>query len=197
MRATPVLRLMPKTPTVVIDVSRPTAAWRKALPRARVLVRKMAAAALVDGLRKISVRDGRRAMPLEISIVLATDATVRRLNRIYRGQDKATNVLSFPADAPAGSSGLLGDVIIAFGVAATESKAEGKDLSAHLAHLVVHGVLHLLGYDHGKEKDAVIMERLESDIMARMGFADPYAFLPAKSAVKRARTPKRPPRRPS
>jgi probable rRNA maturation factor len=176
MRAT-ATHLMPKASNAIIDMTPPTAAWRKALPRAQTLVRKMAVAALQHGTKKTRAT---RRLPPEVSIVLTTDAAVRRLNCVYRGKDKPTNVLSFPADVPPGTSGLLGDVVIAYGVAARESRAESKELQAHLAHLVVHGVLHLLGYDHEQDKDAVVMERLESDIMARMGFADPYAFLPPK-----------------
>ena len=179
---------MPKVVRAVIDLTPPTAAWRKAMPRAEALVRKMATAALTRTVKK-SPRTA-----FEISVVLTTDAAVRRLNRLYRDKDKPTNVLSFPADAPAGTAGLLGDVVIAYGVTAREAKAEGKALNAHLAHLVVHGVLHLLGYDHAKEKDAVAMERLESDIMARMGFADPYAIL-APTPKKRPRPTSKPARK--
>jgi probable rRNA maturation factor len=108
-----------------------------------------------------------------LSIVLTGDAQVRRLNRQYRGQDKPTNVLSFAAGAEADP--LLGDVVIAFGVTRREAANENKALAAHLTHLVIHGVLHLLGYDHIRDKDAHVMERRESAIMARMGLADPYA----------------------
>ena len=145
-----------------------------------------------DGRHRVAVlaRDG--MLSFELSLVLTTDAAVRRLNRAYRGKDKPTNVLSFPADAPPDVSWLLGDVVIAYGVTRAESKAENKTLEAHLAHLVVHGVLHLLGYDHIQDKDAVVMERLESDIMARMGFADPYAIHapPLRKPVPRKRVPR-------
>jgi len=119
----------------------------------------------------------------EVSIVLADDEQVRRLNRDYRDQDKATNVLSFasldgddmPA-APADGAGpvLLGDIIIAFGVTASEAETEAKSLADHLAHLVVHGMLHLLGHDHMEPDEADRMEALERDILGRMGIADPY-----------------------
>jgi probable rRNA maturation factor len=118
---------------------------------------------------------------LEISLVLADDAMVRDLNGRYRGQDKPTNVLSFatlddeddisPADGPL----MLGDVIVAFETTAREAASEGKSLAAHLSHLVVHGVLHLLGYDHQDDAEAEEMEAAERSILAGLGIADPYA----------------------
>lgn len=122
----------------------------------------------------------------EVSIVLADDEQVRCLNRDYRGQDKPTNVLSFASldgdDVPHGhpdNSGpvLLGDVIIAFGVTASEATAEAKSLSDHLSHLVVHGILHLLGHDHMEPDEAERMEALERTVLGRMGIADPYEEL--------------------
>lgn len=116
----------------------------------------------------------------EMSLVLADDAMVRELNRQYRGQDKPTNVLSFAAlddeDAPETEDGplLLGDVIIAYETTAAEAEAEDKALSDHLSHLVVHGVLHLLGFDHMEEDEAQEMEGLESSILGMLGIADPY-----------------------
>ena len=118
---------------------------------------------------------------VELSVVLTDDRAVRRLNRDWRGQDKPTNVLSFPAQngmparhLPRGVPVLLGDVVVACGVAATEAAAQGKTLRAHLAHLVVHGVLHLLGHDHEADADAERMEALEAKILRRMGIANPY-----------------------
>jgi len=170
---------------VIIDITAPSVAWRKALPRAAALARTAAEAALEHGLAKAPMRKALGpTLPLEVSIALTTNAAVRTLNRTYRGKDKPTNVLSFPAEAPPGESWLLGDVVVAYGVAAAEARTESKKLAAHLTHLVIHGVLHLLGYDHDNDHDAAVMERLEITIMARMGFADPYATLPA---AKRAR----------
>ncbi len=159
-----------KAPAHIIDISAPTAAWLRALPRAAAVARRAAAAAL-EGQRKAC----------ELSIVLTGDAVVRRLNRRYRRKDKPTNVLSFPAGAEAAP--LLGDVVIAFGVTRREAASENKALTAHLTHLVIHGVLHLLGYDHLRDTDAVVMERRESAIMARLGLPDPYADVGANAAV--------------
>ena len=121
--------------------------------------------------------------PLEIAIVLADDAAVRRLNRDYRGVDRPTNVLSFPLAAESGADAfaaqgapiLLGDIVLAYETVTTEAVQQGKRPEDHLRHLVVHGVLHLLGYDHGEDSDAKEMERLEASILAQFGIADPYA----------------------
>ncbi|MGB1547075.1 MAG: rRNA maturation RNase YbeY, partial [Alphaproteobacteria bacterium] len=117
--------------------------------------------------------------PAELSLALVDDACIRGLNRDYRGRDMATNVLAFAEEAvPDGGIGLprfLGDVAVAFETTAGEAKAQAKTLSDHLSHLVVHGVLHLLGYDHGAAKPAEEMEGLEREILARLGIADPYA----------------------
>jgi probable rRNA maturation factor len=92
------------------------------------------------------------------------------LNTHFRGKNKPTNVLSFPSSDPA----YLGDIAIAYGVVAREAKAQKKRIKAHAAHLAVHGVLHLLGFDHEIETDAVVMEGLETRILATLGLADPY-----------------------
>ena len=110
----------------------------------------------------------------DFAILLADDRTLRRLNRDFRGKDKATNVLSFPAAAAA----YQGDIAIAYGVTRREAKAVGKSFADHAAHLVVHGVLHLAGHDHQRPKDAKVMEALEVKILARFGIADPYAIMP-------------------
>jgi probable rRNA maturation factor len=110
-------------------------------------------------------------------VVLTDNRTSRRLNRTWRGKDKPTNVLSFPAGGEAGprdAPRLLGDVVLAGGVVAAEAEAQGKRLSAHLTHLVVHGVLHLLGHDHERDRDAERMEALEIRILRRLGVANPY-----------------------
>ena len=116
-----------------------------------------------------------------LSLVLADDRLVQRLNRDFRGRDAPTNVLSFPnlgADAPPDLPGAepaaLGDVVLARETLLREAAAQRKSPADHLAHLVVHGVLHLLGYDHERESDARVMERLEVEVLADLGVADPY-----------------------
>lgn len=109
----------------------------------------------------------------ELSVLLCDDATIRGLNRDWRGKDKATNVLSFPADAAARDF-TLGDIVVAFETAQAEAEAEARPLDAYLTHLVVHGLFHLLGYDHETEAEAEAMERLESRSLARLGVASPY-----------------------
>ena len=112
----------------------------------------------------------------EVSVVLTDDAEQRELNRQWRGFDKSTNVLSFPQIEPfAPVSGLLGDITLARETVAKEAEEMGISFEAHFTHLVVHGFLHLLGYDHIEEEDAEEMEGLESEILASLGIADPYA----------------------
>jgi probable rRNA maturation factor len=106
-----------------------------------------------------------------LTILLADDAKLEALNARFRGKPKPTNVLSFPA----GSDAYLGDVAIAYGVTAQEAQACGKSIHDHALHLAVHGVLHLLGYDHESAREARIMEPLEIAILAKLGIADPYA----------------------
>ena len=152
-----------------IDLAMPCAAWRKALPRVAQLVAAAAQGALAQGGAK-------RAAAIEISIVLADDQVVRGLNRRWRGKDSPTNVLSFASGeaARAGRPLLLGDVVLAYETVAREAKAQGKPLADHLRHLVTHGVLHLLGFDHVAEAEALRMERLERSVLARLGVPDPY-----------------------
>lgn len=111
----------------------------------------------------------------EISVLLCDDAEIRALNRQWRGFDKPTNVLSFPAAGPAHADMPLGDIAIAFEIAARESEDGGKTLADHVTHLGVHGVLHLLGCDHETIADAEAMEMRERNILAALGIADPYA----------------------
>jgi probable rRNA maturation factor len=113
---------------------------------------------------------------LEATLLLTDDAAVRELNRQWRGQDKPTNVLSFPADmaSPPGEPRHLGDIALAYETLAREAEAEGKTLANHMAHLVVHGVLHLLGHDHESEGEAEEMERAEVEALAALGIPDPY-----------------------
>jgi probable rRNA maturation factor len=106
----------------------------------------------------------------ELTILLTDSRKLRALNARFRGKDKATNVLSFPAEEP----GYLGDIAIAYGVAASQARREKKTLIDHASHLALHGALHLLGYDHQTVREAGKMEALETKLLARLGIADPY-----------------------
>lgn len=111
----------------------------------------------------------------EVTVRIVDEAESRELNHTYRGKDKPTNVLSFPFEAPPGLElPLLGDLVICRQVVEAEAVEQGKTLDAHWAHMVVHGSLHLLGYDHIEDEEAEEMEQLERDIMQELGFADPY-----------------------
>ena len=117
----------------------------------------------------------------EVSVKLTDDAEVRRLNKSWRGKDRPTNVLSFPMldeGAPLGEPGgdlLLGDIVLAHGVCAREAGEKGVSVADHARHLVVHGMLHLLGYDHERgEAEAEAMEEIERRALASLGVADPY-----------------------
>jgi probable rRNA maturation factor len=110
----------------------------------------------------------------ELAIVLTDNAAMRLLNRVWRGVDAATNVLSFPNRSVGGETALIGDLVLAYETVAAEARQEGKPFAHHLAHLAVHGFLHLLGYDHERERDAAAMERLEREILHRLAIPDPF-----------------------
>ncbi|MBI3701280.1 MAG: rRNA maturation RNase YbeY [Afipia sp.] len=117
----------------------------------------------------------------ELAIMLTDDEGIRTLNKNWRGIDKPTNVLSFPALQPTGPRDddmprMLGDIAIAYQTTRAEADAESKPFENHLSHLAVHGFLHLIGYDHEKDSDAEIMEELERKILAQLGIPDPYAI---------------------
>ncbi len=113
--------------------------------------------------------------PCEIAIKIVDSEESRALNAEYRGIDKATNILSFPLDAgQVAGPLLLGDLALCAEVVRREAAEQGKTVSAHFAHMVVHGVLHLLGYDHIEPGPAEEMEQIERDILRTMGFSDPY-----------------------
>ncbi len=109
----------------------------------------------------------------EVSLVLTDDASIRALNRNYRSKDKPTNILSFPTiEAP----GLLGDIILARETIIAEAQRADKRLPDHLTHLIIHGLLHLLGYDHIQAQEADIMEAIEIKALAKLGIANPYVL---------------------
>lgn len=140
--------------------------WR-AVPKIAALIRRAARAALATVPRGTG----------SVSVLLADDEEIRRLNAEFRGKDSATNVLSFPAaEIPGDPEPVLGDIVLAFETCLREAEAERKTIEAHLAHLVVHGVLHLTGFDHETEKEAEAMEGRERAILASLGIADPYAI---------------------
>lgn len=149
---------------MTIEIAIESARWNE-LSEAEAAVRSAIEAALADCGEENA----------EVSVALAGDERIRELNRQWRGKDSATNVLSFPAaDGPAAEPRFLGDVILAFETIESEAAAEAKPLAHHVAHLAVHGTLHLLGYDHENDSDAERMERRERHILARIGIPDPY-----------------------
>jgi probable rRNA maturation factor len=122
----------------------------------------------------------------ELAVVLTDDAAIRLLNRDWRGIDAATNVLSFPAPRVGAGPLLLGDIVLAYETLAREARRDGKLFAHHLAHLVVHGFLHLNGFDHARADEAKAMERLERAILQRLDIGDPY-----RERAGRARARKR------
>lgn len=149
--------------------------WRRVLADVAKQVTQAARLALADEL----LRQGRGTGGFVAEITLAADRDLQALNRNWRQQDKPTNVLAFPGfdpdDLPAQGPAELGDVILAYETCAREAEAAGKSLNDHMMHLVVHGLLHLLGHDHLDDDEAALMEGRETEILARLGIADPYA----------------------
>jgi probable rRNA maturation factor len=125
----------------------------------------------------------------ELAIVLTNDSAIRLLNRDWRGKDAATNVLSFPAPNASGAPPHIGDIVLAYETIAREAREEGKPFAHHVAHLTVHGFLHLNGYDHERSKDADEMEQLEREILRQLAIPDPYRS-PDKSLAKTAKKPR-------
>jgi probable rRNA maturation factor len=174
----------PAQSAIEIDVIVASARWKepkKAEAAVRRAVSRAAAALSTSGT--------------ELAIVLADDSAIRLLNRDWRDVDAATNVLSFPGADAHGRH--LGDIVLAFETIAREARAEKKPFAHHLAHLAVHGFLHLIGYDHERDKDAEAMERTERGILRQLAIPDPYRprAKTAKSQARRqsasrAKTPK-------
>jgi len=157
-----------------LDVEVQFAARRPWVPVPAAL-RRWARAAHDAALARSRPTAGVTAAPTRLCIRVVGAAAGRRLNAGYRGKDKPTNVLSFPAsEVERKLDGALGDLVICAPVVAAEARAQGKAAAAHWAHLVVHGVLHLHGYDHGSARTARVMEGLEVEILRGFGYQDPY-----------------------
>lgn len=159
-----------------IEIAAPCADWREHCPDAEAIAVLAARRTLAAGMAARPFAPGGRIV---IDLRLTDDAEQQKLNRIYRGKDAPTNVLSFPlaepgAAAPQGAPVLLGDVVLAFETARREAAEQNKALADHLRHLVVHGVLHLLGFDHASEPEAAEMEAREIEILAGLGVQHPY-----------------------
>jgi probable rRNA maturation factor len=159
-----------------IDVELACARWTQFCPLAESLARGAAELALARGTTDLGL-----TWPgtVELGIIFAGAAGQRQLNRDYRGQDEPTNVLAFPVweagtRLPPGAPVLLGDVVLALETVTQEAAEQEKSLADHLVHLTVHGVLHLLGYDHVTQRAAATMESLERSILAELGVPDPY-----------------------
>lgn len=151
----------------------------------------------IDGLEALIGRAARAAAEavatpgdgrIEVSLLLTSDKEIAALNAAYRGREGPTNVLSFPQAAPTGDSAtavpepaparLIGDIVLAYETVDREARTSGKEINDHIAHLVVHGMLHLFGYDHEEDAEAEEMEGLEARILATIGIADPYGGAP-------------------
>jgi probable rRNA maturation factor len=154
---------------LTLDISVPSPLWRR-LPRAGAIARKTITAAAA------SAKERGPGEGSDVSLCLADDSALRALNLSWRGIDKPTNVLSFPA-APGrpGEATTLGDIALAYETLTREADDLGVSLADHYRHLLVHGFLHLIGYDHETDAEAERMEALETQILARLGVADPYA----------------------
>ncbi|MET0183454.1 MAG: rRNA maturation RNase YbeY [Caulobacterales bacterium] len=148
---------MPKPAKLQVEISATHLAWR----RQRALARRV--------LQVAAAEEGRTGA---VSLLLGDDGAVAALNRDFRGKDRPTNVLSFPA---AGQSDSWGDIALAAETVAREAQAQGKTFENHTSHLLIHGFLHLLGYDHEIDEEAEQMEARERAILAKLGIADPYA----------------------
>ena len=149
-----------------IEISRNSEGWPEGLDA-------RAEEAVLEALRQSKAKVTGAA---ELSVVLTDDEEQRELNRDWRGMDKSTNVLSFPQIEPFGEvSGILGDIIMARETLEREAAEMGVSFEDHFTHLMVHGFLHILGYDHIEDDQALVMESLETQILASLGVADPYA----------------------
>jgi probable rRNA maturation factor len=154
-------RTAPKT--LKIDVIVDSYLW-KDVHKVRSIVRRVVAQAAAT----------LSTTPAELAIVLTDDSAIRSLNRLWRGLDAATNVLSFPTKPIRGEASHLGDIVLAYETIAREARTQRKPLAHHVAHLAVHGFLHLVGHDHEREAEAAAMEQAERTILRQVAIPDPY-----------------------
>jgi probable rRNA maturation factor len=167
--------------SVTVELTIEDPSWT-ALGDVQCLVERAVEAALAEA--GVMPEDG-----TELSCLLCDDPVMRALNQQWRGTDRSTNVLSFPAAGP-GAERMLGDIVLAYGTVSLEAAVEGRAIQDHVAHLIVHGTLHLVGQDHEAEADAEAMEALEIRAMARLGLADPYAgSVPERGAMPLGEAP--------
>ena len=171
-----------------INLDQASAKWKRAFPLMHKKIEQAASCAFMQAKKPAAFK--RRIF--EINIILADDANIKVLNKNYRGKNKATNVLSFPQINlekfrrtsldifPLKNTIPLGDVVLAFQTIRAECVEQNKSIENHVIHLITHGILHLLGYDHMRVQDAKIMEKLECDILESLGYPDPYHESPAK-----------------
>lgn len=161
---------------IVVDILAESALWGEAETWRDDVETAVAMAA--------SAADAEIADEAELSLLLTDDAAIRVLNRDHRGLDKPTNVLSFPQDDPEADAygPLLGDIVVAHETVMREAVEEGISFREHFLHMIVHGFLHLVGYDHMNDDEAEEMEGLETAILARLGIANPYADAPMGGA---------------
>jgi probable rRNA maturation factor len=152
--------------TIVVDIVIESPAW-DALPGLEALAQRV--------VRQCeAVSDVELAQDCELSLAFCGDAAVRALNAQWRGQDKPTNVLSFPTPGSVAKKPMLGDIVIAYETVAREAEAWNRSLADYTAHMICHGFLHLIGYDHESPADAEVMEALERRIAQALGIDDPY-----------------------
>ena len=154
-----------------IDLAIMSNDWEGALPEVASLAQRAARTAWAATGKGYAV---------EVSVVLSDDANVKRLNSDYRGYDQATNILSFPMQERMEPDGPLhlGDIILSYEMVSREAARDRKSMGSHLSHLVVHGLLHLLGHSHSDEAEALKMEGIELDVMLALGYPNPYKLAP-------------------
>jgi probable rRNA maturation factor len=171
-------------PTAILDIQIQLAAWRR-IPRLRARLQQAALATQAHLPKHLR-------FPFTATLLLTGNAKIRQLNRDFRAMDKATNVLSFPQFPPAELPKIgkqkrgceLGDIAIASQYVVAEANSEHKILINHITHLLIHGLLHLFGYDHTHDNEAEAMEKLEIKIMTALGLPDPYAPIARPAATK-------------